>query len=318
MVSIVRVVAVVLAIALLALSASASAMTVYSAVDRFSDTVVLDARIYAVVPEGVCGRYLDLYTMWVANPGFRDEVVGEVKRQFEEVLESVYAGVGLKPDVASLSIDYHVERLPSGDCGVNVKLHAVLHGVCQGSGSVVVRYRYVRLDKPLYIGGFKIVPSETFFIDFSPFKKPLGDWEKVYNGTHTIFHLHIDSVEVEVGGTRVHVDPEMVIVVQGYAEGAGDMIVFRKPLRTTTVTKTRTVTVVRSVTVTRYTPVTVTVTATEAEATTVVAQTYGLNTRTMSIIAAVVIAALVAALLARKTHVVWDVELKKYVRRRKP
>ena len=241
------------------LQVCANAMSVYSVVGR-DGVVLLEARVSAVVPERVCGAYADLYTMWAVNPGFRESVVGEVERQLEEVLAEQYASVGVVPRVASLSINYTVERLPSSDCSVLVKLYAVVEGVGQGGNTIVVKYRYVRLDEPINVGGFRIVPSKTFFIDFSTFGKPLGDWERIYNGTHTIFRLHVNEVEVEVGeGVRVLLDPEMVIVVQGYAIGAGDTIFFEEQPKTT---------VTRTVTVTRYATKTVTETVTEITTTT--------------------------------------------------
>lgn len=284
------------------------AMLVEVYVDR-SGVGVLEARVEAVLPEQPCGWYWDLYTMWSINPGFRSDLTEEVRLQMSREFARL---CGSRLAVAKLAIDYVVEELPSG-CVVRVRVHAIIEGVWRGNNTVSAKFRLAKLDSPIRIGGFEVVPSNTFFLDFTPFSKPLGDWEKIYNGTHTIFRLHLDSVELEArGGIRVPVDPEMVIVVPGYAVGAGDTIVFEQPLTTVTVTRTVTVTQHTTKTITETVTETVTVTVTSREETataTRVARAEPSREALVAVLGGTLIGAVVVMLAARKSA-----ERKKYVR----
>jgi len=88
-----------------------------------------------------------------------------------------------------------------------------------------LRFRCVKVDEDLSYGEFRFNPCRSFFMDLSAFSAPLEEWERRFNGTHTIFTYRVDSIKVYTpSGFLISIDPQMSIVTEGYAQASGDTI----------------------------------------------------------------------------------------------
>lgn len=68
------------------------------------------------------------------------------------------------------------------------------------------------------------VKLPLLLLNLSAFKVPLEEWRWSFNGTHTVFTLHVPEIVYEHATEKFTVDPIQKIVVRGYARAEGDKI----------------------------------------------------------------------------------------------
>lgn len=68
------------------------------------------------------------------------------------------------------------------------------------------------------------VELPLLLLNLSAFKVPLEEWRWSFNGTHTVFTLHVPEIVYEHATEKFTVDPIQKIVVRGYARAEGDKI----------------------------------------------------------------------------------------------
>lgn len=91
-----------------------------------------------------------------------------------------------------------------------------------------LRIRYMSPNTTLKSQNLDI-PMHLLLLNLSAFKVPLKEWEWGFNGTHTVFELHIPTIHYAYSGERFAVDPLARIVVEGFARAQDDEILAIPP-----------------------------------------------------------------------------------------
>lgn len=93
-----------------------------------------------------------------------------------------------------------------------------------------MRIRYMSPSMVLSSQNIGGVDMNLLLLNLTAFKVPLSEWASEFNGTHTIFKLHVPAIVYEYCGEKFVVDPIERIVVEGYARAEGDEVVVVPPI----------------------------------------------------------------------------------------
>jgi len=92
-----------------------------------------------------------------------------------------------------------------------------------GISSYDLRIRYMSPTTTLKSDNIE-VKLPLLLLNLSAFKVPLEEWRWSFNGTHTVFTLHVPEIVYEHATEKFTVDPLARITVEGYAKPEGDKI----------------------------------------------------------------------------------------------
>ncbi len=220
---------VVLALVAVLLVVPTTCYAVNASVVLQDDKATIDVDVFVNitdVPISEIQCYKDFWvTMW-STPATRTGILEALKQMIVDYLRHELGYT--RADVESLSMNYEfVNASPQYYIIVNITM--TITGISNATWYGYVyncKFRKMCLDHNGTWGNFVFNPARLFFFTLAAFDKPLEEWERTYNGTHTIFKCEVPVYTYyTVNGYVVTVDPEETIVVPGDAQAQGDTII---------------------------------------------------------------------------------------------